>query len=144
MQSCSTKQFVCREVAHKMSRAFFYPMIKLMVQVSKEGTLATHRWVPFPKVYYYIVNFVRLVKKRGKVIEPMCCNCPQWIQGFLKYNPSNLQKEATEATPAMSRVLRVVTYHVKALYMAFLGTLGSICLSSCENPKRFISNKLSF
>ena len=40
-------------------------MMKLMVQVSKEGTSETHRWVPFPKVYLCIAHCVKLMKKQG-------------------------------------------------------------------------------
>ena len=71
--------------------------------------------------------FVELVKKQGKIIEPTCCNYPQWILTFCKYNSFNFFREATLVTSEMSRALKVMTYDVKALYMAFIGTLGFIC-----------------
>ena len=101
-------------------------MMKLIVQISKEETSETHRWKPFLKVYFYIVHCVKLVKKQGKIIEPTSCNCPQWILIILKYNPSNLSREATPATPEIRRALKVVTYDVKALHVAFLDTLETI------------------
>ena len=46
----------------------FYPVMKMMVQVSKEGTSEAHRWVLLPKVYFCIVYCLKLVKKQGKTI----------------------------------------------------------------------------
>ena len=48
------------------------------------------------------------------------------FQYFFILNPSNIYREATQATPEMRRVLKVMIYGVKALYLALLGTLGSI------------------
>ena len=45
---------------------------------------------------------------------------------LFKYNLSNLCKEATPATPEMRRVVKVMTFDVEALCMAFLGTFGTI------------------
>ena len=45
---------------------------------------------------------------------------------FLKFNPSNLCREATLATLSMIRALKVMTHNIKALYMAFIGTSGFI------------------
>ena len=42
-------------------------MMKLMVQVSRKETSETHRWVYFPKKYYFIVHCAKLVKKQGKI-----------------------------------------------------------------------------
>ena len=78
------------------------------------------------KIYFFIVSCAKLVKKQGSIIEPTCCNCPKWMLTFCKCNPSNLCREANSATPEMRRALRVMKYVVKALYITFLGTLGTI------------------
>ena len=42
--------------------------MKLVVHVSKEGAPETHRQVPFPKVYFWIMHYLKLVGKQGKII----------------------------------------------------------------------------
>ena len=100
--------------------------MNLMVQVSKEGPSATYRWFSFPKVYFYIVNCVKLVRKQDKIIDPTCCNCPKWILTFSKKNPSNLYREGTPVTLSIRRSVKLMIYDVKTLWMAFLSTLGTI------------------
>ena len=39
----------------------------------------------------------------------------------------------------MSRVLKVMTYDVKALHMAFVDTVGTMFLISLENSEKFIA-----
>ena len=39
-----------------------------MVQVFKQGTSETQRWVPFQKVYFCIMYYLKLVKKQGKIV----------------------------------------------------------------------------
>ena len=46
-------------------------------------------------------------------------------------------------TTEIRRAFKVMTYDIKVLYMAFLGTLGAILLGSLKTPKNFISKKLS-
>ena len=43
---------------------------------------------------------------------------------FFKYNPSLVCIEANTETVAIIRADNMMTYNVKALYMAILGTLG--------------------
>ena len=47
---------------------FLYPVIKLMLQISKEEASETHRWVSFPKVYFCTLYGLNLVKKQGKTV----------------------------------------------------------------------------
>ena len=69
-----------------------------------------------PKVYFCIVHCVKLLKKQGLIIESICCNYPQWILTFCKYTPSNLFREATLAIAKIIRVLKLMTYEIKAFF----------------------------
>ena len=48
------------------------------------------------------------------------------ILTFCKYYPSNLRREAILVTPEIIMVLKVIKFDMKALHIAFLGSLGCI------------------
>ena len=70
-----------------------------MVQVSKEGTSATHSRVPFLKAYSYIVQYWELVKKQGKIIDTYGMQLSTVDSIFSEINTSNLCREAILVTP---------------------------------------------
>ena len=101
-------------------------MIKLIVLVSKEGALSTLSGCPCPKVYFCIVQFWKLAKKQGKIIGNYKMQLPTVDSRYLEIYPLNHCREVTLVTPIMSDALKVLDYDVRARYMAFLYTLGSI------------------
>ena len=72
------------------------------------------------------------------------CNYPQWILFFFRFNPSNLCREATQATLTIIKALKVNIFDVIILHMAILGTLGFIFWEFFENQKTFIAKNLEF
>ena len=56
---------------------------------------------------------------------PTGCNYPQWILSLFKFDPCNLCRETTSVTQAINKEFKVITHDMNALYMAFLGILGS-------------------
>ena len=135
----------CAEILHtKWTGHFFLARDEADGPGLQRRDLSNSQMGTFPKVHFYIVNCVKIIWKQGKIVKPTCCNCPQWILFFFKYNPSNLSREATPVTLAMIRSVKMMIYDVKALHMAFLGILGTIFWGSLKNPKNFILKKLSY
>ena len=118
---------------------FFYPMMKLVVQVSKEGTSATHRWAPFPESFFCIIQYWKLVKKQSKTVGTYRMQLSTVDSSFFKNNPSNLYREASPATLAIIGVLKVFNYDLVPFKWPFY-TLWVYFLKVHQTPKSLFLN----
>ena len=116
-------------------------MMKLLVQVSKEGTSATRRWAPFPKSFFCIIQYWKLVKKQSKTVGTYRMQLSMVDSIFFRNNPSNLYREASPVALAIIGVLKVLNYDLVPFKWPFY-TLWGLFSESPSNPKVFISKTL--
>ena len=101
-------------------------MMMLMVQLFMEGTSVTHRWVPLPKIYFSIVHCLKLVKSQIKIVGTYMLQLSTVDSNLLQVLPFLLLQGSYSSDYNDGLAVKIMTNDVKALYMVFLGTLGSI------------------
>ena len=84
----------------------FSTIMKLIVQVFKEGNSATHKRVPFTKVLLHC-SVLKLVKKQDKIIGIYRMQLSTVDSNFLEIYSFNFCREAIPVILLISRVLKL-------------------------------------